>query len=272
MTIPLRVLYDEFTFEAADVAGSFAEFVPFTDDGFLDLENSRIRIGGLITPALSNTVTLSKVLGVSEQFTMTTTSGLATVVTAKTGLIIGQTVAGVGIAPANTFNASVTNASTAVATTQLGLGLVVGQTVTGTGIQNGTTITAVVPGTGFTLSLAANATNAVVSLSVAAPTITAISATGFTMSINATVSGTNVCTVSGAAPITTATTVAATAATAAAANQSVAFTPLNGGPAVTFKKGDRLRLTLTTPSQLGVGRTLQVTIPIQQRMGPGLAP
>ena len=74
MATPLRYLQEDFTMETADIAGNTADFVPFTDDGYLDLENSRIRIGGLITPTLNSTVTLFKVIGTAETFNVTTTN------------------------------------------------------------------------------------------------------------------------------------------------------------------------------------------------------
>lgn len=199
-----EVLTEEFTIEAADIAGTTADFVPFTDDGFLDLETSRIRIGGLITPTLNNTVTLWKVIGVPETFNVTTTSGSTAVTTSKTGLIIGQSVAGTGIP--------------------------------------------------------------------AAATIAAITATGFTLSANATATGTVVCTLSGAAAITTAGVIAATATAAATAAQALALVPLNGGPPVSYKKGDKLRLALTAVTSLGIGRTLIVSVAHVSRQGPGLNP
>lgn len=200
----LEILDDEFTIEAADVANSFGDFVPFTYDGYLDLENSRIRIGGLIAATLNNTVKLQKVIGTAE-----------------------------------VFSGSTTNASTAVVTTRKGL--VIGQSVTGTGIPASTTVAAVTD-TGFTLSAAATAT------------------------------GTIDITLSGAADITAAATVAATAATAATAAQAVSFVPLNGGPPVRFKKGDKLRLVLAAVTSLGIGRSLITHLPFVARRTPGQFP
>ena len=65
---------------------------------------------------------------------------------------------------------------------------------------------------------------------------------------------------------------AATAATAATAAQALAFVPLNGGPQVAYKKGDRLRLALTAVTSLGIGRTLIVTVPHLVRQSPGILP
>ena len=204
MRTSVDVLVDTFTIESTDIANSFADFVPFTSDGYLELELSRIRIGGLITPTLNNTVKLQKVIGTPEVFSGTTTNSSTAVTTSKTGLIIGQT-------------------------------------VTGTGIS-------------------------------ASTTIAAITATGFTLSAAATATGTVDITVSGAADITAAATVAATAATAATAAQAVSFVPLNGGPAVAYKKGDNLRLVIVAVTSLGIGRTLIPSIPLVSRLAPGQNP
>lgn len=109
MATRIDTFSEEFTFEATDVANSYADCVPFTLDGYLDLENSRIRIGGLITPTLNNTVKLQKVIGVPEIFSATTTSASTAVTTDRTGLLVGQTVTGTGI-PAATTIAAITAA------------------------------------------------------------------------------------------------------------------------------------------------------------------
>ena len=170
----------------------------------LDLKNSTIHIGGLITPTLNSTVKLQKVIGLPEVFSATTTASSTAVTTSKKGLLVGQTVTGTGIA--------------------------------------------------------------------ASTTIAAITATGFTLSANATASGTVDVTVTGAADITAAATVAATAATAATAAQAVPFVPINGGPPVAVKKGDKLRFVLVAVTSLGIGRTIIPLIPYVSRLAPGLNP
>lgn len=200
----MDVLTEEFTFVTGDVDGTAADFVPFTRDAVLDLKNSTIYIGGLITPTLNSTVKLQKVIGTPEVFSATLTSGSTAVTTSKKGLLVGQAVTGTGIA--------------------------------------------------------------------AATTIAAITAAGFTLSANATASGTVDVTVSGAADITAAATVAATATAAATAAQAVPFVPINGGPPVSVKKGDKLRFVLVAVTSLGIGRTVIPLIPYVSRLAPGLTP
>ena len=266
-------LSDAFTLEAADVVGSFADFVPFTSDGYLFLDNARVRIGGNITANFSITTKLQRVAA-PFNVPVTLTSGNSTAVCSNLGnLLVGQSVAGFGIAPAVTFAATITNASTAVTTLQTGL--VVGQVVTGTGITSSpaTTITAVTPGTGFTLSAAATASSVGVLLSVAAPVIASISATGFTMNCGATQTGASILTFSGAADVTAAAGLAhiAAANTAATAAQVLQYAPINGGP-IPVSKGDRLRMVLVSASALGVGRTILPSIPYVSRFAPGITP
>lgn len=127
-------LTDQFTMEAGDAVNGTADFVPFTSDGYLLLENSRLRIGGLITNALNVSVKLQRV---------------------SAGMV---------------FNATTTSASTAVVCSPAGL--LVGQSVAGTGIPAGATIAAVTA-TGFTLSAAATATGSTVITATGAADITA---------------------------------------------------------------------------------------------------
>ena len=200
----MDILMDTFTLEATDTTNTFAEFVPFIAEGYIDLAASRVRIGGLITNALSSNIQLQKV-----------TLG-------------------------TTFLGNTTNASNAVVTTQTGL--LVGQTVVGTGIP-------------------------------AAATITAITATGFTMSANASVTATGTSIVAaGVANISAVLAVAATAAAVATAAQAVQFVPIDGGAPVTFVKGDKLRLNITGVTSAGAGRTLILQIPVVHRRAPGLVP
>lgn len=271
MLSQINELTDVFTLESTDIAGSTADFVPFTTDGYLLLENSRIRIGGLITNALSLPVKLQRVAAGFAVSCAITSAGTAVVTAATANLLVGQTVVGSGIAVAQSFSAGTTNTSVTVTTTQLGL--VVGQVVSGTGIPAGATIATVTPGTGFTLSAAATATNNPVILSVAAPTVTAITATGFTLSAAATATQTGNLTFSGAGDITAAATVAATALAVATYAQGVGFVPINNGPPIPFLKGDRLRLVISgVVTSLGIGRTLIPSIPFVSRFGPGLTP
>lgn len=204
MATIINTLADEFLIQATDVATSFADFVPFTCDGVLSLETSRLRIGGDVTAALNNTVKLQKVIGTPEVFPATLTNASTVVVSAKAGLLVGQSISGPGIPLATT--------------------------------------------------------------------ITSMTATGFTISANATAGGTVDVTVSGFADITAAATVAASAATAATAAQAVSFVPLNGGPGVPFKKGDRLRLSIVAVTALGIGRLLLPAIPFTSRLSPGTTP
>jgi hypothetical protein len=200
----MDILMDTFTLEATDTTNTFADFVPFIAEGYIDLAASRVRIGGLITNAVTANIQLQKV-----------TLG-------------------------TTFLGNTTNASNAVVTTQTGL--LVGQTVVGTGIP-------------------------------ATATITAITATGFTMSLNATVTATGTSIVAaGTANISTAVSLATTAGQVATAAQSVLLTPLDGGAPVTFAKGDKLRLVLTSVTSAGAGRTLILQIPVVHRRAPGLVP
>ncbi len=204
MLSQISELTDVFTLESTDIDGSTADFVPFTTDGYLLLENSRCRIGGLITNALSITAKLQRVAA-GFSVTCSITSGSPAVVTAATAHLL------------------------------------VGQTVTGSGIASGTTVTA-------------------------------ITATGFTLSAVATATQTGNLTFSGAGDLTTAGAAAASAATAATAGQALAFVPINGGPAFPFLKGDRLRLVIVAVTTLGIGRSLIPSIPFVSRFGPGLTP
>ena len=201
----MDILMDTFTLEATDTTNTFADFVPFIAEGYIDLAASRVRIGGLITNALSSTIQLQKV-----------TLG-------------------------TTFLGNTTNASNVVVTTQTGL--LVGQTVVGTGIP-------------------------------ALATISAITATGFTLSANATVTATGTSIVAaGVANISAALVIGAVGAGAVAtAAQAVQFVPLDGGAPVTFAKGDKLRLNLTSVTSAGAGRTLLPQIPVVHRRAPGLVP
>jgi hypothetical protein len=202
----MDILMDTFTLEATDTTNTFADFVPFIAEGYIDLALSRVRIGGLITNALSSTIQLQKV-----------TLG-------------------------TTFVGTTTASSTAVTTTQTGL--LVGMVVSGTGITAGATITAITA-TGFTLSAAT-------------------AATGF---------GVLTLVASGAANISAALVIGAIAGnTAATAAQAVPFVPLDGGAPVTFAKGDKLRLVLTSVTSAGAGRTLLPQIPVVHRRAPGLVP
>jgi hypothetical protein len=140
-----------------------------------------------------------------------------------------------------TFVGTTTASSVTVTTSQTGL--LVGMVVSGTGITAGTTI-ATITATGFTLSAAT-------------------AATGF---------GVLTLVASGAANISAALAIAATAATAATAAQAVPFVPVDGGPPVTFAKGDKLRLVITAVTSLGIGRTLIPSIPFVTRLSPGTTP
>ena len=191
MLSQISELTDVFTLESTDIAGSTADFVPFTTNGYLLLENSRCRIGGRVAAGFSVTCSI--------------TSGSPAVVTAATAHLL------------------------------------VGQAVTGSGIASGTTVTA-------------------------------ITATGFTLSAVATATQTGNLTFSGAGDLTTAGAAAASAATAATAGQALAFVPINGGPAFPFLKGDRLRLVIVAVTTLGIGRSLIPSIPFVSRFGPGLTP
>ena len=202
----MDILMDTFTLESTDTTNTFADFVPFIAEGYIDLALSRVRIGGLITNALSSTIQLQKV-----------TLG-------------------------TTFVGTTTASSTAVTTTQTGL--LVGMVVSGTGITAGATIAAITA-TGFTLSVAT-------------------AATGF---------GVITIVASGAANISAALVIGAIAGnTAATAAQAVPFVPLDGGAPVTFAKGDKLRLVLTSVTSAGAGRTLLPQIPVVHRRAPGLVP
>ena len=201
----MDILTDTFTLESTDTTNTFADFVPFIAEGYLDLAASRVRIGGLITNALSSTIQLQKVT-LGTTFVGTTTASSTTVTTTQTGLLVGMV-------------------------------------VSGTGITAGTTI-ATITATGFTLSAAT-------------------AATGF---------GVLTLVASGAANISAALPVAATAGAVATAVQAVQFTPLDGGAPVTFAKGDKLRLVLTSVTSAGAGRTLLPQIPVVHRRAPGLVP
>jgi hypothetical protein len=272
MAAQISELSDAFTIEATDVVTSFADFVPFTSDGYLFLDNARVRIGGNITANFSIATKLQRVAA-PFNVPVTLTSGNSTAACSNLGsLLVGQSVAGFGIAPAVTFVAT-TNTTTTVTTTQLGL--VVGQVVTGTGITASppTTIATVTPGTGFTMSAAATSSVVGVQLSVAAPVIASISATGFTMNCGATQAGASILTLSGAADITAAAGLAHVAAAGAAATaaQVLVYAPINGGP-LPFAKGDRLRMVLVSAAALGVGRTIFPSIPYVSRFAPGVTP
>ena len=201
----MDILMDTFTLEATDTTNTFADFVPFIAEGYIDLAASRVRIGGLITNALSSTIQLQKVtLGIT--FVGTTTASSTTVTTTQTGLLVGMAVSGTGI--------------------------------------------------------------------TAGATIAAITATGFTLSVATAATGFGVITIvaSGAANISTAVSLATTAGQVASAAQSVLLTPLDGAAPVTFAKGDKLRLVLTSVTSAGAGRTLLPQIPVVHRRAPGLVP
>jgi len=123
MNTGLSILTDAFTLESTDAVNTNADFVPFTSDGYLDIAASRVRIGGLITNALSITIQLQKVT-LGTTFVGTTTASSTAVTTSQTGLLVGMVVAGTGITTGTTISAiTATGFTLSAATAATGFGV-----------------------------------------------------------------------------------------------------------------------------------------------------